>query len=268
MNLILKKPLAFFDLETTGINIAKDRIVEISILKIQPDNTSESFTKRINPTIPIALEASLVHGIYDNDVINCPTFKELAQQIIAFFKDCDIAGFNSNKFDIPLLIEEFLRVGLDFDIENKQLVDVMNIYHYMEPRNLSAAYKFYCNKNLDNAHSAKADVTATYEILKAQVEKYQDVEFKNNNGQVTKPIKNSVDSLATFSSKQKSVDFGGRIILNDNNVEVFNFGKYKGKTIKEVFIKDTSYYSWMMQGDFPLYTKKIITKIKLSLKNG
>lgn len=250
MNLKLNKPLAFFDLETTGVNTAKDRIVEISILKILPDGTKETYTKRVNPEMPIPIESSDIHGIYDKDVAEAPTFKQIAPELLTFLKNCDLAGYNSNKFDIPVLVEEFLRVEVDFDFENRKFIDVQNIFHKMEQRTLVAAYKFYCDKSLENAHSAEADIKATYEVLEAQLEKYNDLEP-------------SVDYLEKFSKMHDSADLMGRIVFNKDGQEIFNFGKHKGKTVAEVLKKDPSYYSWMMNGDFPLYTKKVLTAIRL-----
>lgn len=255
MKLKLSKPLAFFDLETTGINIATDRIVEISIVKILPDGGKEIKTKLINPTIPIPIESSAVHGITDADVADKPTFKEVAREFSAFIEGCDLGGFNSNKFDVPLLAEEFLRADVDFDISKRKLVDVQNIFHKMEQRTLSAAYKFYCNKNLDNAHSAEADTLATYEILEAQIEKYDELE-------------NDVKFLAEFSQRTNNADLLGRIIYNEDGVEVFNFGKHKDVPVEQVLVREPGYYNWMMNGDFPLYTKKVLTAIRLrALKN-
>jgi DNA polymerase III subunit epsilon len=250
MNLKLTRPLAFFDLETTGVNVATDRIVEISILKVHPNGNKDSLTRRVNPTIPIPLQASEVHGIYDVDIIDCPTFAELANEILEFIKDADLAGYNSNKFDIPVLVEEFLRAKVDIDFSDKKCVDVQNIFHKMEQRTLSAAYKFYCNKDIENAHSAEADILATYEVLEAQLDKYKELE----------PTSEFLHEFSNFGNN--SVDFAKRIVLNDNNEEVFNFGKHKGKSVVDIFKKEPSYYSWMMQGDFPLHTKHVITKIK------
>lgn len=250
MNLILNKPLAFIDLETTGINVASDRIVEISILKIMPDKSRESKTMRINPTIPIPENSSKIHGIYDADIKDCPTFDKVAHDLANFIGNSDLAGYNSNKFDIPLLAEEFLRADVDFDMKKRKFVDVQVIFHKMEQRTLSAAYQFYCKKDIENAHSAEADVKATVEVLEAQLDKYPE-------------LQNNVDYLNDFSSHSKSVDFLGRIVYDDNGVEILNFGKHKGKAVEEVFRIEPSYYNWMMNGDFPLYTKKIITGIKL-----
>lgn len=266
MHLNLSKPLAFFDLETTGVNVGSDRIVEISIVRVNTDNSTDILTKRVNPGIPIPESSSKIHGIYDKDIADCQTFKELAPQLAQFLTNCDLAGFNSNKFDVPVLVEEFLRADIDFDLRNRRLIDVQNIFHIMEPRNLSAAYKFYCDKPLHNAHSAEADTIATYEIFKAQLERYQDVEYTDDKGNKTIPVKNDMAVLSTLTARSKNADLAGRIVFNEKGQEVFAFGKHKDKTVKEVFEKEPSYYSWMMQGDFPLYTKKIITQIRLSMK--
>ncbi len=250
MQLNLKNPIVFFDLETTGINISRDRIVEISLLKINVDGSEESKTFRVNPEMSIPKEASGIHGIYDEDVADSPTFKELAKQLAVFMEGCDLAGFNSNKFDIPLLAEEFLRVGNDFDMTKRKFIDVQTIFHKMEKRTLEAAYLFYCGKDLTEAHSAEADTRATYEVLLAQLERYEE-------------LQNDVAFLANYSAFNRNVDFAGRIIFNDKGEEVFNFGKYKGKPVEEVLAKDQGYYSWMMNGDFPLFTKKVLTNIKL-----
>ncbi len=263
IKLNLTRPIAFFDLETTGINVGSDRIVEISILKISTDGTKQTFTKRINPTIPIPKQASEVHGIYDLDVANEPTFKSIAKDISAFLLDCDLAGYNSNKFDIPILVEEFLRVDVDFDINKRRFVDVQNIFHQMEQRTLKAAYKFYCGKDIINAHSAEADIEATYDVFLAQLEKYDGVIFEDKKGNKTTPVKNDIEALHNFTNINKNVDLAGRIIFNDKGIEVFNFGKHIGKPVEKVLQEEPSYYSWMMNGDFPLYTKKILTDIKL-----
>ena len=250
MNLKLGKPIAFFDLETTGVDVATDRIVEISIIKIMPNGDKEIKTKRINPTIPIPAASSAVHGITDVDIAQSPTFKEVAKELSKFIEGCDLAGFNSNKFDIPLIAEEFLRADVDFDVSKRNLVDVQNIFHKLEQRTLSAAYQFYCNKSLNNAHSAEADTIATYEILEAQIEKYSELE-------------NNVKFLAEFSQRTTNADLMGRIVFDENGIEVFNFGKHKGKSVEKIFEIEPGYYSWMMNGDFPLYTKKVLTNIKL-----
>lgn len=255
MNLNLTRPLAFFDLETTGVNVGADRIVEISILKISPGGKKETKTLRINPGIPIPKGATAIHGITDEDVKDCPRFKDVAGNIAASLEGCDLAGYNSNRFDIPILVEEFLRAEVDFEIKGRKLVDVQNIFHQMEPRTLTAAYKFYCQKNLENAHSAEADITATYEILEAQLERYSE------------KLQNDTTFLHNFTSKNKNVDLAARIVYNDKGVEVFNFGKHAGRSVEDVFAAEPSYYDWMMKGDFPLYTKKIITAIRLRAKS-
>lgn len=253
MELNLKNPIVFFDIESTGLNVATDRIVEISIVKINPDGSEEIKTRRINPTIPISPEAQKVHGISDEDVKNEPTFAQIAKSLAKWMEGCDIAGYNSMKFDIPLLSEEFLRADIDFDFRKRKLVDVQNIFHKMEQRTLTAAYKFYCQKDLENAHSAEADTLATYEILKAQLDKYPD-------------LQNDVKFLAEFSTKSKFVDYAGRIVYNEKDVPVFNFGKHKGRAVTDVLKAEPSYYSWMMNGDFTRDTKKVLTEIKLSMK--
>lgn len=265
MKLNLHKPICFIDLETTGVNIASDRVIEISILKILPDGREIIKTRKVNPTIPIPPESSKIHGITDEDVKNEPTFAQIAKSLEQFIDDADLAGYNSNKFDIPLLVEEFLRAGVDFNLKNRRMVDVQHIFHQMEQRTLSAAYKFYCGKNLENAHSAEADIKATYEVLKAQIEKYQNVEWKDKDGNVSFPIVNDIAKLGTFSNTTNFVDLAGRIVYDQEGLEVFNFGKYKNVSVEEVFKKEPGYYAWMMQGDFPEYTKKIITEIKLRL---
>ncbi len=268
MQLHLTKPIVFFDLETTGINVGTDRIVEISLIKIQPDNSREVKTHRINPGIPIPAEASKIHKIVDQDVADCPLFKDIAANLALFLENCDLAGYNSNKFDIPLLVEEFLRAEVDFDLKNRRLVDVQNIFHIMEPRNLSAAYKFYCSKTLEHAHSAEADATATFEIFLAQLARYEQVEIEDSSGKLYAPVKNDIAALSQLSARTKNVDLAGRIVYNEKGVEVFAFGKHKDKPVMEVFTKEPSYYSWMMNGDFPLYTKKIITQIRLKMMSS
>lgn len=250
MQLNLKNPIVFFDLETTGINIVKDRIVEISFVKVHPNGKEETKTRRINPEMPIPPESTAIHGITDDDVKDCPTFKEIAKSLAAQIEGCDLAGYNSNRFDIPLLAEEFLRAGIDMDLNKRKFVDVQTIFHKMEQRTLSAAYKFYCDKSLENAHTAEADTMATYEILKAQLDRYPD-------------LQNDIDFLSKYSSFTNNVDFAGRMIYNEEGKEVINFGKYKGKLVEEVLKVDPGYYSWIMNGDFPLNTKKILTEIKL-----
>ena len=250
MNVKLTRPLAFFDLETTGLNIGADRIVEISILKIMPDGSRQIKTKRINPEMPIPEVSSSIHHIYDEDVKDAPTFKTVAHELNNFIENADLAGYNSNRFDVPMLVDEFLRAGLQFDMKGRRLIDVQNIFHKKEERTLAAAYRFYCNKEIINAHSAEADTLATMEILEAQLDKYGD-------------LKNDVDYLQEFSTMGTNVDLAGRIIMNDKKEEVFNFGKHKGKLVTEVFKAEPSYYDWMMKGDFPLQTKQVITSLRL-----
>lgn len=254
MELNLKKPICFFDLETTGINIATDRIVEISILKVFPNGNKESHTWRVNPEMPIPEEVTAIHGISDEMVTNEPTFKELAKKVSVLIKDCDLGGFNSNRFDIPLLAEELLRADIDFDMKKALSVDVQTIFHKMEKRTLEAAYKFYCNKNLDNAHSAAADTNATYEVLKAQLDTYSD-------------LKNDVTFLSTFSSHKNFADFAGYIGYDANGAEVFSFGKHKGSLVLDVLEKEPGYFGWLLNADFPLFTKKVLTGIKLRKLN-
>jgi DNA polymerase-3 subunit epsilon len=250
MELTLRKPLVIIDLETTGVSIATDRIVEISALKVIPGGAQEWLTMRLNPGIPISPEATRIHGITDADVANEPHFKDVAKRIAAFLEGCDLAGFNSMKFDIPILCEEFLRVNVDFNPARHRYVDVQVIYHKKEQRTLAAAYKFYCDRELENAHSAQADAAATYEILKAQLDRYPDLE-------------NDIEKLSSYSSFNNNADLAGRIVFNDQGLEVFNFGKHKGKPVEQVLKEEPSYYSWMMNGDFPLNTKQVLTAIKL-----
>lgn len=250
MELKLSKPICFFDLETTGIDITKDRIVEISILKVYPNGNKESKTWLVNPTIPIPKAASDVHGITDERVAGEPTFKELAKQIHNMIKDSDLAGYNSDRFDIPLLAEEMLRAEVDFDLGNRVSVDVQTIFHKMEQRTLSAAYKFYCGKDLIDAHTASADTNATYEILKAQLDRYDNLE-------------NNIKKLSEFTYRKQIADFAGFIGYNDKGEEIFTFGKHKGKRVENIFDEEPGYFGWLLSADFPLYTKKILTAIKL-----
>jgi DNA polymerase-3 subunit epsilon len=263
MNLNLKKPIVFFDLETTGINVVTDRIIEISYLKIFTDGSEEQKTQRINPEMPIPEKTTAIHGITDDDVKDMPVFKEYAKTFSKILEGADIGGFNSNKFDIPLLAEEFLRADIDFDFKKRKFIDVQVIFHKMERRTLTAAYKFYCGKELAGAHGAAADTKATYEVLKAQLDMYDGVDFEEGEGKRSQPIKNDVEALSEFSSHNQNVDFAGRIIYDEKGVEVFNFGKYKGVPVEQVFEKDQGYYGWMLNNEFPLYTKKILTQIKL-----
>lgn len=251
MDLNLKNPLIFFDLETTGTDTIHDRIVEISYLKVHPNGKEEVKTKRINPEMPIPPSSTAIHGISDEDVKDCPTFKQIAKSLAAQMEGCDLAGFNSSRFDIPLLAEEFLRAGVDIDFSKRKMIDVQIIFHKKEQRTLEAAYKFYCDKELTDAHSAEADTLATYEVLKAQLDKYSDLE-------------NDIEKLASeFSFFNDNVDLAGRIIKDENGVEIFNFGKHKGKPVVEVLKQEPSFYAWMMDADFPLNTKQVLTKIKL-----
>lgn len=254
MQLNLKKPICFFDLETTGTNVARDRIVEIAILKVFPNGNKESYTWRVNPEIPIPEESSAIHGITDHMVANEPTFKELAPKVYSIIKDSDLGGFNSNRFDIPLLAEELLRAEIDFDMKRALSVDVQTIFHKMEKRTLEAAYKFYCGKDLTDAHSAAADANATYEVLKAQLQKYEELE-------------NDIGFLADFSSHKEHADFAGFISYNEDGLEVFSFGKYKNNLVLEIMEKDSGYFGWLLNADFPLYTKKVLTRIRLQKLN-
>jgi DNA polymerase-3 subunit epsilon len=255
MKLNLKKPVVFFDIESTGLSVSKDRIVELGLIKINPDQSEESLTLRINPEMEISKESEEIHGISLDDLKDAPTFKEVAHRILDFIGEADLAGYNSNKFDIPMLLEEFTRVGVDFDMNVRKAIDVQNIFHKKEQRTLAAAYKFYCNQEIENAHSADADIKATYEVLKAQLDKYPD-------------LKNDMDFLAEYSqnSKNKLLDFAGRLALNKDGQPIYNFGKHKDKTIKEVFTKEPSYHAWMLNNDFAHYTKKVLKEITDKLK--
>ncbi len=255
MELNLTRPICFFDLETTGTNVAKDRIVEISILKIFPNGNKESKTWLVNPGITIPKEVVAIHGISNEKVANEPTFKERSKEIYAIIKDCDLGGFNSDRFDIPLLAEEMLRAEVDFDMKNTVSVDVQTIFHKMEKRTLSAAYKFYCNKELTDAHSAEADTMATYEVLLSQLDRYPELD-------------NNIKKLAEFSSHKRTVDFAGFIVWDEDDEEMFSFGKHKGKKVHDVLEKEPGYFSWILNADFPLYTKKVLTQIKLSALNN
>jgi DNA polymerase-3 subunit epsilon len=255
MNLKISKPICFFDLETTGVNVSSDRIVEISILKIFPNGNKESKTWLVNPGVPIPLEASNIHGITNDIIKNEPLFKMIASDIKSMINNCDLAGFNSNKFDIPLLAEELLRSEIDFSLDNVSTIDVQNIFHKMEQRTLSAAYQFYCGKSLDNAHSSKADTLATYEVLESQIEKYNDLE-------------NNVSFLSDFSKRGKNVDLAGFIKYNEDNIPCFSFGKHKGKTVDYVLENESGYFGWLLNADFPMYTKKVLTQIRLNKLNN
>lgn len=260
MGLNLKNPIVFLDLETTGIDVVRDRIVEISLVKVTPgSDTPVVKTRRIKPvddngqTMHIPEAATAVHGITDEDVASEPTFRQIARSLAEYIKGCDLGGFNSNRFDIPMLAEEFLRAGVDVDLKKRKFVDVQTIFHKKEQRTLSAAYMFYCGKELEGAHSAEADTLATYEVLKAQIERYDD-------------LPTDIEGLAEFSQQNRSVDYAGRILYDEQDREVFGFGKHKGRLVEEVFRKEPSYYDWMMNGDFPLYTKQVITQIKTRIK--
>jgi len=251
MNLQLSRPLAFFDLETTGIQVGKDKIVEICILKVQQDGTEECKTWTVNPGMPIPKQASDVHGITDEMVKDCPTFPQIANEVHNFIKDVDLSGYNSNRFDLPLLAEEFLRADVNFEMKNRRSIDVQSVFFKMEPRTLTAAYRFYCNKELVGAHGAEADTRATYEILKAQVERYDELEGDS-------------ESMAEFTKpNQPNADLAGMIKIDDQGNEIFNFGKHKGKKVSDVLAKEPGYYAWMQNADFPQYTKKVLTAIKL-----
>ena len=267
MKLNLTRPLAFFDLETTGVNVVADRIVEIAIYKVNPDGSTESLSKLVNPGRPIPPETTAIHGISNEDVADAPTFSQLAPTLEKFLANCDLAGYNSNKFDVPMLIEEFLRCGINFDLKKRRLIDVQNIFHKMEPRTLKAAYKFYCGRELVDAHEAEADTRATFEILEAQLDHYQDVEYTDRDGQVSKPIQNDVEALYQFSYNHQHADLVGHIGINRQGREIFNFGKNKGREVEEVFKKEPQYYDWMMNADFPLSTKNVITTIYLRSKS-
>jgi DNA polymerase-3 subunit epsilon len=266
MNLSLSRPLVFFDVETTGLNVGKDKIIELALLKVNPDGSEKERVWRINPEIPISKEAEAVHGISNTDLKNEPVFAEVADEILSFLENCDLAGYNSNKFDLPLLVEEFLRVNKSFEVRDRKCIDVQNIFHKMEPRNLIAAYRFYCQKELVNAHQALADTRATFEILKGQLDKYEGEIYEDPKTKNSVKLENDVKVLSNFSREVRAVDFAGHIVFNENDEEVFNFGKYKGVPVKKVFTIEPPYYDWMMKADFPLYTKEIISKIYRNLK--
>lgn len=265
--LILKKPLAFFDLETTGINTAKDRIIDICIAKALPNGEVTIKNQRVNPQMPIPIESSMIHGLYDDDVKDAPPFKSVARSLAQFLDGCDLAGFNSNRFDVPVLVEEFLRANVDFDLKNRRLVDAQRIFHLMEPRNLTAAYKFYCGKDLIGAHGAEADTIATLEVLNAQVQRYLGMTGKDDSGNDI-ILQNDVDVLHSFTVN-KNVDLAGRMVYDKDGQEVFNFGKHKGLAVLEVLQKEPSFYDWILKGDFPLDTKRRLTEIRLRMfSNG
>ncbi|MEQ8335868.1 MAG: 3'-5' exonuclease [Cyclobacteriaceae bacterium] len=258
----LKNPLVVFDLEATGTKISEDRIVEIALIKLMPDGTREEKSRRINPTIPIPIESSLIHGIYDEDVKDEPSFKQIGKSLADFLQGCDLAGFNIIKYDVPLLVEEFLRANIEFDIDDRKLIDAQKIFHLMEKRNLSAAYRFYCNKELVDAHSAEADTQATYEVLASQIEKYEGMEVVDLLGKKMGTIDNDMSKLHELTNSNM-VDLAGRMIYNEEGKEIFNFGKHKGKTVSQVLADEPSFYDWMMKGDFPLDTKRKLTQIRL-----
>ncbi|MCB0762147.1 MAG: 3'-5' exonuclease [Flavobacteriales bacterium] len=272
----LKRPIAFFDLETTGVNVASDRIVELAIIKVMPDGTvqrrPESPGKEnrylINPTIPIPVESSLVHGIYDDDVKEAPTFKQISKGLFKFLLDCDLAGFNSNKFDVPLLAEEFLRVGINFSMEGRNLIDVQTIYHIMEQRTLKAAYKFYCNEDLSDAHEAMPDTQATLDVFEAMLTKYDGAEVIDAKGNQLPTFENDMDVLHRFCQRGNNADLMGRLVYDENGEVLFNFGKYKGQQVKAVLAQDPGYYGWMMNGDFPLYTKQVLTDVRNDMRSN
>jgi DNA polymerase-3 subunit epsilon len=273
MKLKLHRPLVIFDLETTGTSIGTDRIVEIALVKLMPDGTIHTKPEKtgpenrflINPEMDIPIESSLVHGIYNDDVKDAPTFAGVADKLYKFMHDCDLGGFNSNRFDIPLLAEEFLRVGIDFSMEGRNLIDVQVIFHLMEQRTLKAGYKFYCGKDLDDAHAALPDAMATLEILQAQVDRYDGMVVPDGKGGQEDTFSTDIDKLHGFCQRHRNVDLAGRMVYNENNVAVFNFGKYKGMPVVDVLQKDAGYYGWMMQGDFPLYTKKVLSDLRKTL---
>ncbi|GAB3892205.1 3'-5' exonuclease [Spirosoma agri] len=265
--LVLKKPLAFFDLETTGINVAKDRIIDICIIKALPNGDVVTKNQRVNPGMPIPLESSMIHGIYDDDVKDAPPFKSVARTLAQFMDGCDLAGFNSNRFDVPVLVEEFLRANVEFEMKNRRMIDAQRIFHLMEPRNLSAAYRFYCDKELVGAHGAEADTIASLEVLNAQVQRYMGMVAKADSGQEV-VFENDVDMLHSLTAN-KNVDLAGRIIINEKGEEVFNFGKHKGLLVLDVLKKEPSFYDWILKGEFPLDTKRRLTEIRLrALSNG
>jgi DNA polymerase-3 subunit epsilon len=268
MELKLTRPLITLDLETTGVQVASDRIIEICMIKVNPDGSSETLTERLNPTIPIPQESFEIHGISDDDVKDKPTFVQRATVYSKFIGNSDLAGYNAIKFDFPLLVEEFLRANIEFDIGARKLIDVQNIFHKMEPRNLAAAYKFYCNTELENAHSAEADTLATYEILKAQLDMYKGTEYKDKDGKTSQPIVNNINALSEFSYHSKNADLIGHIVFNEKDEEVFNFGKYKNKSVADTFKREPQYYDWMMKSQFPLSTKKVITTIYMRSFNN
>ena len=262
MQLNLTRPLIVFDLETTGIIVGHDRIVELCLLKIMPDGSEEELTMRLNPQVVIPPEAIAIHGITNEDIHNKPTFGEVAQELLNFIGQADLAGFNSNRFDVPMLMEEFLRADIEFSLRDRRLIDVQNIFHKMEPRTLKGAYKFYCKKDLIDNHSASADTRATYEILKTQLDYYNGVEYRDDKGKTSLPVANDLDALHKFSIHLKTADLAAFIIYNDQGKEIFNFGKHKGQVVEDIIHNDLSYYKWILNSDFPRYTKRILEEIK------
>lgn len=263
MKLNLTKPLVVLDIESTGVVVGHDRIIELCLIKVMPDGSEQEMTVRVNPQMPIPEASTAIHGIRDEDVANEPTFKQLAPKILQFIDNADLCGYNSNKFDIPMLVEEFLRAEIDFPVNNRRFVDVQNIFHRMEPRTLKGAYKFYCNKDLLDAHTANADTRATLEVLKAQLDFYKDVPYQDKDGKMSYPVQNDVKALADFSAQGNWADMVGHIVYDSNHKECFNFGKHKGKTLEEVFRIEPAYYAWMMNSDFPLTTKRLITEVRM-----
>lgn len=276
MKLNLTRPLVIFDLETTGTDVAKDRIVEIAAIKIMPDGTTVCRPEKrgkehrvlVNPEMPIPVGASAIHHIYDEDVAQAPTFRDLAPRLFKFLFDCDLGGFNSNKFDIPLLAEEFLRAGIDFSLEGRRLIDVQTIYHTMEPRNLRAAFKFYCDKQLEDAHEALPDAMATYEVLLSMIGRYEDAEREMPDGTLGKPVQNDMDALHRLGERRKKADLAGHLAYSEDGKVTFNFGKYKAQPVEEVLSRDPGYFSWMMNAEFPLYTKKVLREIREQMKSA
>jgi len=262
MHLKLKRPLVIFDLETTGTNTVTDRIIEYSFVKVMPDGEMIKKTDRVHPEMPIPAESSMIHGIYDKDVKDLPAFKVVAKELNTFLNGCDLAGFNMLKFDVPVLVEEFLRADVDFDLSGRKLLDAQKIFHMMEKRTLGAAYKFYCDKTLENAHSAEADTIATWEVLDAQIARYEGEKLTDLRGNVQGVFENDVDQIHKITNN-KMVDLAGRFVFNEDDVEVFNFGKHKGKPVEEVLKRESGYYDWMMKGDFAIDTKRRLTEIKL-----
>jgi DNA polymerase-3 subunit epsilon len=268
-NLHLKRPLVVFDLETTGVQVGTDRIVEIAMIKISPDGSvvrkpekaGNEYRILVNPEMPIPHESSLVHGVYDDDVKSKHTFGVIAPGLVKFLHNCDLGGFNSNRFDVPMLAEEFLRVGVDFGLEGRNLIDVQNIFHKMEQRTLKAAYRFYCDKELEGAHEAYPDTAATLEILVSQLDKYADATISDSRGETVGPVPSDMDELHKFCQRTHNADLAGRLIYNDDGVIVFNFGKNKGVSVKELIERDPGYFGWMMKGDFPRYTKRVLEQI-------